>query len=98
MTIEPTEPEPIEPEPTGSGPEGNSPVPAAIAATEDPVQLTVALVQDERVPEGMVCMGSYRNGRLVARSVGMVGGYRSTPGEGRVRRGAARGRGTGADR
>jgi hypothetical protein len=33
------------------------------------VQLTVALAHDERVPEGMVCMGSYRNGRLVARSV-----------------------------
>ena len=44
-------------------------MPAAIAATEDPVQLTVGLVEDERVPEGMVCMGSYRNGRLVARSV-----------------------------
>jgi hypothetical protein len=51
------------------GPENSVPVPAAIAATEDPVQLTVALVQDERVPDGMVCMGSYRNGRLVARSV-----------------------------
>jgi hypothetical protein len=64
MSIEPGDPE--TPDPT---PEGNVPVPAAIAATEDPVQLTVALVQDERVPEGMVCMGSYRNGRLVARSV-----------------------------
>jgi hypothetical protein len=46
-----------------------TPVPAAIAATETPVQLTVGLVADDRVPEGMVCMGSYRNGRLVARSV-----------------------------
>ena len=64
MTIEPTDPDS-----TGSDPDGNAPVPAAIAATEDPVQLTVALVQDERVPEGMVCMGSFRNGRLVARSV-----------------------------
>ena len=64
MTIEPGEPE--TPDPT---PEGDVPVPAAIAATEDPVQLTVALVEDERVPEGMVCMGSFRNGRLVARSV-----------------------------
>ena len=45
------------------------PVPAAIAATEAPVQLTVSLVNDERVPEGMVCMGTFRNGRLVARSV-----------------------------
>ena len=64
MSIEPGEPE--TPDPT---PEGDVPVPAAIAATEDPVQLTVALVEDERVPEGMVCMGSFRNGRLVARSV-----------------------------
>ena len=64
MTIEPTEPEP-----TGPTPENGAPVPAAIAATEDPVQLTVALVKDERVPDGMVCMGSFRNGRLVARSV-----------------------------
>lgn len=48
---------------------GDSPSPAAIAATEHPVQLTVGLLQDERVPDGMVCMGSYRNGRLVARAV-----------------------------
>ncbi len=64
MTIEPGDSELPEP-----GPDDSVPVPAAIAATEDPVQLTVALVHDERVPEGMVCMGSYRNGRLVARSV-----------------------------
>jgi hypothetical protein len=64
MTIEPGDSESPAP-----GPDPSVPVPAAIAATEDPVQLTVALVHDERVPEGMVCMGSYRNGRLVARSV-----------------------------
>jgi hypothetical protein len=45
------------------------PTPAAIAATEEPVQLKVSLVEDDRVPDGMVCMGTYRNGRLVARSV-----------------------------
>jgi hypothetical protein len=45
------------------------PVPTAIAATETPVQLTVSLVEDERVPEGMVCMGTFRQDRLVARSV-----------------------------
>jgi hypothetical protein len=45
------------------------PVPTAIAATEAPVQLTVSLVEDERIPDGMVCMGTYRQGRLVARSV-----------------------------
>src|ERR687897_1004443 len=59
MTIEPIEPE------SNSG----APPPAAIAATETPVQLTVGLVEDQRIPDGMVCMGSYRNGRLVARSV-----------------------------
>src|SRR5918993_5968595 len=57
----PTAPEPGEGEPT--------PVPAAIAATEEPIQLRVALIQDDRVPAEMVCMGTYRNDRLVARSV-----------------------------
>jgi hypothetical protein len=65
MTMEPSEPGGS----TGPQPGDGTPVPAAIAATESPVQLTVALVEDQRVPEGMVCMGSYRNGRLVARSV-----------------------------
>src|ERR671921_1022206 len=54
------------PEPSGENP---VPTPAAIAATEEPVQLEVALIEDERVPSGMVCMGTFRNGRLVARSV-----------------------------
>jgi hypothetical protein len=54
------------PEPNEGDP---APVPAAIAATEEPIQLKVALIEDERVPEGMVCMGTYRNDRLVARSV-----------------------------
>lgn len=57
----PTIPEPGDGEAT--------PVPAAIAATEEPIQLQVALIKDERVPSDMVCMGTYRNGRLVARSV-----------------------------
>lgn len=48
---------------------GEPPSPAAIAATEHPVQITVGLLEDERIPEGMVCMGSYRNGRLIARAV-----------------------------
>ncbi len=55
-----------EPNPSG---ENAVPTPAAIAATEEPVQLKVDLVEDERVPSGMVCMGTYRNGRLVARAV-----------------------------
>jgi hypothetical protein len=52
-----------------AGEENSAPVPAAIAATAEPVQLTVRLVEDDRVPAEMVCMGTYRNGRLVARSV-----------------------------
>jgi hypothetical protein len=44
-------------------------VPAAIAATAEPVQLEVGLIKDDRVPAEMVCMGTYRNGRLVARAV-----------------------------
>jgi hypothetical protein len=46
-----------------------TPVPVALAATEEPIQLEVALIEDDRVPPDMVCMGTYRNGRLVARSV-----------------------------
>jgi hypothetical protein len=57
------------PESTELPASGDTPSPAAIAATEQPVQIAVGLVNDERIPEGMVCMGSYRNGRLVARSV-----------------------------
>src|ERR1700682_33208 len=49
--------------------ESSAPGPAAIAATAEPVQLKVALIEDERVPPEMVCMGTYRNGRLVARTV-----------------------------
>jgi hypothetical protein len=55
-------------EPDAAG-ENTAPAPTAIAATEEPVQLKVGLIEDERVPPGMVCMGTYRNGRLVARAV-----------------------------
>ena len=54
---------------TPTAPEPGTPVPTAIAATEDPIRLDVALIEDERVPADMVCMGTYRDGRLVARSV-----------------------------
>ena len=59
MTAEPDEP----------AEESSAPGPAAIAATAEPVQLKVALIEDERVPPEMVCMGTYRNDRLVARTV-----------------------------
>ena len=41
----------------------------ALAATETPVELRVALVEDDRTPEGMVCMGTFRGDRLIARCV-----------------------------
>ncbi|HEU5169627.1 MAG TPA: hypothetical protein VFU46_03765 [Gemmatimonadales bacterium] len=53
--------------PDDSTESGSSSSPAALAATQDPVPLRVALVEDERTPDGMVCMGTYRNDRLVAR-------------------------------
>jgi hypothetical protein len=55
-----TPPEPASPD---------SPSPVALAATETPVELRVALVEDDRTPEGMVCMGTYRGDRLIARCV-----------------------------
>ena len=57
------------PEDPGTPDATSGPEPAAIAATAEPVQLEVSLIEDERVPADMVCMGTYRNGRLVARSV-----------------------------
>ena len=59
MTFDDTEP---------AGDDG-TPVSAAIAATEEPIQLNVVLIEDDRIPSDLVCMGTYRNGRLVARSV-----------------------------
>ena len=47
----------------------DDPSPVALAATETPVELRVALLEDDRTPEGMVCMGTYRGDRLIARCV-----------------------------
>ena len=60
--------------PPGDGPvpdpsSPDTPSPVALAATETPVELRVALVEDDRTPEGMVCMGTYRGDRLIARCV-----------------------------
>lgn len=60
MTLEPFEPEESD---------GTPPPPTALAATEQPIEIRVALVDDERTPEGMVCMGTFRGERLVARCV-----------------------------
>ncbi len=47
----------------------DTPTPVALAVTDSAVELRVALVEDERTPEGMLCMGTYRGARLVARCV-----------------------------
>jgi hypothetical protein len=44
-------------------------VPVALAATESPILLHAELVEDERTPEGMVCMGTFRGDQLIARCV-----------------------------
>ena len=44
-------------------------VPVALAATETPILLHAELVHDDRTPDGMVCMGTYRGDQLIARCV-----------------------------
>ncbi len=48
---------------------GRPAVPVALAATESPILLHAELVEDERTPEGMVCMGTFRGDQLIARCV-----------------------------
>ena len=55
------------PDPTN--PEEGEHRPTALAAAEQPVDLAVRLIEDERTPDGMVCMGTYRGERLIARCV-----------------------------
>lgn len=43
--------------------------PTALAAAEQPVDLQVRLIDDDRTPEGMVCMGTFRGERMIARCV-----------------------------
>ncbi len=40
---------------------------AVLATTDEPVPLDVREIPDERVPEGMTCLGTYLDGTLVAR-------------------------------
>ncbi|MEP6591306.1 MAG: hypothetical protein ABJC19_08980 [Gemmatimonadota bacterium] len=49
-------------------PDDATPRPASVlAATDLPVPLRVEEIADERVPEGMRCLGTYLDGHLVAR-------------------------------
>ncbi len=42
--------------------------PVAFVSTQEPVALRVSEVEDDRMPEGMVCMGTFFDNRLIARS------------------------------
>jgi len=41
----------------------------AFVSTQQTVALNVDQIEDERTPEGLVCMGTYFNQRLIARSI-----------------------------
>lgn len=53
----------------GGAPEPAEGEPTALAQTAAPVQLRVELLEDDRTPEGMLCLGTWRGDRLVARCV-----------------------------
>jgi len=51
-------------------PEAEAPEPGmALVMTDAPVEIEVAPIEDERTPEGMVCLGTTLRGKLIARCV-----------------------------
>ena len=59
--------EPVPPESPQSPDPPESPV--ALAATDRPLPLRLATIEDERAPDGMACIGSFLGPKLVARCV-----------------------------
>lgn len=53
-------------EPGGDAHDPNTPG-SVLATTDEPVPLDVHEIEDERVPEGMRCLGTFLDGTLVAR-------------------------------
>ena len=53
----------------GGQPEDEQPTPVAFVSTQQSVPLEITEVDDDRTPEGMVCMGTFFNERLIARSI-----------------------------
>lgn len=49
--------------------DNESGVPVAFVSTQQSVPLIVDQVEDHRTPDGMVCMGTFFNKRLIARSI-----------------------------
>jgi len=56
----------------GEGPERPA---AVLAATDRPVAIDVREISDERVPEGMSCLGTFLDDKLVARCVVPPGAF-----------------------
>ncbi|UCG87542.1 MAG: hypothetical protein JSW71_03070 [Gemmatimonadota bacterium] len=54
---------------TGPGGNGGPTTPVAFVSTQQSIQLNVNEVEDDRTPEGMVCMGTFFRRRLIARSI-----------------------------
>lgn len=54
---------------TGSGGNGGHSTPVAFVSTQQSIQLRINEVDDDRTPEGMVCMGTFFRKRLIARSI-----------------------------
>ena len=52
---------------SGEGDKGLPPAAGVLAATDDPVPIDVRQIDDDRVPEGMLCLGTFLDGQLVAR-------------------------------
>lgn len=59
--------EPVPPE--SSQPPEPPESPVALAATDRPLPLRLATIEDERAPDGMACIGSFLGPKLVARCV-----------------------------
>jgi hypothetical protein len=51
--------------PEGEGEDGTT---VAFVSTMEPLALRVDEIDDDRIPEGLICMGSFFQGRLIARS------------------------------
>jgi hypothetical protein len=54
---------------SGAGGNGGPTTPVAFVSTQQSIQLNVNEVEDDRTPEGMVCMGTFFRRRLIARSI-----------------------------
>jgi len=54
---------------TGPGGNGGGSTPVAFVSTQQSIKLKIDEVEDDRTPEGMICMGTYHRQRLIARSI-----------------------------